>query len=123
MKFVITTLFVHAFLLSTNLALNTENYTAFIQELSHDDKFLEEYTIWSLKLFSQPDYVYGNPFTKFPCPIEKSNEDRSITTSVHNLRPSDVKCIAALGDSFTIGLGINAITPMDLLTENRGKIK
>jgi hypothetical protein len=45
----------------------------------------------------------------------------SIPTSVHTLRPSDVKCVGALGDSLTAGLGAHAITPIGLFYENRGK--
>ena len=117
LAFVLLTLF-----LSENLAFDAENYTAYIEELTHDEKFLEEYTKWSSKLFSQPDYLYGNPHGQFPCSIDKSNDNNNIPTSVHTLRPSDIKCIGAIGDSFTTGLGAHAITPIDLLFEDRGEI-
>lgn len=110
------------FLLNGNLAFNADNYINYIEDLSHDEKFLEEYTKWSSKLFSQSDYIYGNSHTKFPCSINKSNNTNDIPVSVHQLRPSDIKCVAAIGDSFTTGLGARAITPIDLLFEDRGDI-
>ncbi|CAF3768328.1 unnamed protein product [Rotaria sp. Silwood1] len=41
-------------------------------------------------------------------------------TSVHALRPGDIQCVAALGDSLTAGMGAHAITPLGVLLENRG---
>jgi hypothetical protein len=40
---------------------------------------------------------------------------------VHQLRPEDIQCVAALGDSLTAGLGAHAATPIGLVTENRGR--
>jgi hypothetical protein len=122
MKFVVTAFVLLTLLLSENLALDAENYTTYIEELSHDEKFLDEYTKWSSQLFSQPDYLYGSPHAHFVCPIQKPNSNDSISTSVHTLRPSDIKCIGAIGDSLTTGLAAHAITPIGLLSENRGKI-
>ena len=45
----------------------------------------------------------------------------TIPTSVHALRPSEIKCVGALGDSLTAGLGAHALTPVGLFFENRGK--
>jgi len=41
--------------------------------------------------------------------------------SVHALRPSDVRIVAAIGDSLTAGNGALAKTPLGLLTEYRGR--
>ncbi|KAK3774191.1 hypothetical protein RRG08_001326 [Elysia crispata] len=38
----------------------------------------------------------------FPCPLPKSNENPS---SVHKLRPGDIKVVGAVGDSLTAGRG------------------
>jgi hypothetical protein len=123
MKFFVTSFVLLTLSLGENLALDAENYSAYIEELSHDENFLEEYTKWSSELFSQRDYIYGNPHAQFLCPIDNSTDNNNnIPTSVHTLRPSDIKCIAAIGDSFTTGLGAHAITPMDLLFEARGEI-
>merc|ERR1712136_28854 len=42
-------------------------------------------------------------------------------TSVHALRPADVKLVAAIGDSLTAANGALASTPLGLLTEYRGR--
>jgi hypothetical protein len=99
-------------------SLNTNEYISSIAELSLDVKFVEEYLKWSVKLFSQPDYIYGIRNNPFPCQISKSEDE---PTSVHKLRPSDIKCVGALGDSLTAALGAHALTPIGLFTENRGK--
>ncbi|CAF4396932.1 unnamed protein product [Rotaria sp. Silwood2] len=41
-------------------------------------------------------------------------------TSVHALRPGDIQCVAAMGDSLTAAMGAHAITPIGVLLENRG---
>ncbi|CAF3349166.1 unnamed protein product [Rotaria sp. Silwood2] len=90
-----------------------------IDELSRDKNFLKDYAEWSFKLFSQPDYIYGRSPSEFPCPIPKTKRNNNPKT-VHELRPSDIQCVAALGDSLTAGLGAHAVTPAGLFTENRG---
>ncbi|NXO14029.1 PLB1 Phospholipase, partial [Oriolus oriolus] len=51
-------------------------------------------------------------------------EDRSPSsppaTSVHSLKPADVKIVAALGDSLTAGSGIASDTLQDVITQYRG---
>ncbi len=51
--------------------------------------------------------------------MEMKSEE--IPTAVHALRPDDIKYVAAMGDGMTAGLGAHAITPVGLLSENRGK--
>jgi hypothetical protein len=120
MKFIVTIFLLLALLIDVNLAFDAKNYTDYIEGLTRNEKFLEEYTKWSLELFSKPDYLYGESHKQFPCPTEKMNT--SIPTSVHTLRPNDIKCIGAMGDSLTAGLGAHAVTPIDLLSENRGEL-
>lgn len=117
MKVFLLTLVCFTFLLSENFALDVENYTAYVEELMQDEKFVDEYAKWSFQLFSQPDYLYGDLNKTFPCSITKNS---NVPTSVHTLRPSDIKCIGAIGDSLTAGLGAHAITPIGLFFENRG---
>ncbi len=119
MKFIIVTLIFSVIFIGENCALDIDNYTALIDELMQDEQFLDEYAKWSFKLFSQPDYLYGNLNQTFLCTVPK---DPTIPTSVHKLRPTDVKCIGAMGDSLTAGLGAHAITPLGLYIENRGLI-
>jgi hypothetical protein len=117
MRLIITALVFFTFFVGESRALNVANYTAYIEQLMQDEKFVEEYAKWSFQLFSQPDYLYGAPHDKFPCPPAK---DSVVPTSVHALRPSDIKCVGALGDSLTAGLGAHAITPIGLMYEIRG---
>ena len=117
MKFLLTALVCFTCLFHANFALNITEYSAYIEELMHDEKFLDEYAKWSFQLFSQPDYLYGDLNKTFPCPITK---DTTTPKTVHELRPSDVKCIGAMGDSLTAALGAHAITPVGLFFENRG---
>jgi hypothetical protein len=118
MKFIIAVLVLFVFI-GENRAFDVKNYTAYIDELMQDEKFVDEYAKWSFKLFSQPDYLYGDLNKTFPCPVTK---DSIVPTSIHTLRPTDVKCIGAIGDSLTAGLGAHAITPIGLYFENRGLI-
>ncbi|KAM6432625.1 phospholipase B1, membrane-associated [Rhynochetos jubatus] len=61
--------------------------------------------------------IYG---TNMPC-LDRSPSD-SVPVSVHNLKPADIRVIAALGDSLTAGNGA-ASKPhdvLDVLTQYRG---
>ncbi|CAF4525842.1 unnamed protein product [Rotaria sp. Silwood2] len=49
----------------------------------------------------------------------ENNPINVIPTSVHELRPSDIKCIAALCDSLTVGLEAHATTSIGLFMKNR----
>ncbi|KYO43461.1 phospholipase B1, membrane-associated isoform B [Alligator mississippiensis] len=58
--------------------------------------------------------------TSIPCPDHRPSN--SVPVSVHNLRPADIKVIAALGDSLTAGSGAAAKPNdvLDVLTQYRG---
>uniref|UniRef100_F1M7W5 Phospholipase B1, membrane-associated n=1 Tax=Rattus norvegicus TaxID=10116 RepID=F1M7W5_RAT len=58
--------------------------------------------------------------TKFTCP-DKDPSD-SIPTTVHRLRPADIKVIGAMGDSLTAGNGAGSSpgNVLDVLTQYRG---
>ena len=121
MKFMHSTLVLLVLFLGQHLALDAENYAAHIDALSHNETFLDEFAEWAFKLFSKSAYLYGDSHRQFPCQIKAIDSQRNVPVSVHSLRPSDVKCVAALGDSFITGLAAHAITPNELLVENRGK--
>jgi len=55
----------------------------------------------------------------FNCAVETSPE---IPTSVHRLRPSDIKVIGAYGDSISAGNGIGAENAPAVAIENRGEV-
>ncbi|CAF1145490.1 unnamed protein product [Didymodactylos carnosus] len=109
---------VFSILFSINVGLNIDEYVKEIDKLSLNETFVEEYYKWSFDLFSQPDYLYGEKMN-FPC-NPSLGDNKTTATSVHQLRPSDVKVIGALGDSLTAALGAHAITIAGLLVENRG---
>ncbi|XP_036290785.1 phospholipase B1, membrane-associated [Pipistrellus kuhlii] len=75
------------------------------------------YLSWPPKPREKPEVRDG---TEFRCPsMDPSNK---IPTSVHRLKPSDIKVIAALGDSLTAGNGAGS-TPgnvLDVFTQYRG---
>ncbi|XP_073905509.1 phospholipase B1, membrane-associated isoform X1 [Castor canadensis] len=48
------------------------------------------------------------------------NPSSSVPTSVHKLRPADIKVVAALGDSLTTAMGARPINSNNLLTSWRG---
>lgn len=122
MKYLQLTLVFLVLFSGQHLALDAEDYVAHVQALSRNETFLDAYADWAFALFSKPDYLYGDAHRRFPCPIEAPDSQRKVPVSVHSLRPSDVNCVAALGDSLTTGLAAQAITPNELLAENRGKI-
>ncbi|XP_058254299.1 phospholipase B1, membrane-associated isoform X2 [Hemibagrus wyckioides] len=65
--------------------------------------------------------IQTNPMaTSFPCTVTSSSP--SVPTSVHFLRPADVKVVAALGDSLTAGNGVGAgqNNVLGVITEYRG---
>ncbi|XP_065123542.1 phospholipase B1, membrane-associated-like [Paramisgurnus dabryanus] len=51
---------------------------------------------------------------------EDTAPSESVPTSVHRLRPGDIKVVAALGDSITVGLGAKAKNLVQLFSEERG---
>jgi phospholipase B1 len=107
------------FLINGITSLHEDEYVLAIEKLLLNKQFLKEYEKWSSKLFSDPDYLYGEKPAAFPCQISSKpvpNED----LTVHNLRPNDIQCVAAIGDSLTAGLGAQAKTPIGLVTEYRG---
>ncbi|KAK2194108.1 hypothetical protein NP493_2g07027 [Ridgeia piscesae] len=58
------------------------------------------------------------PVIDFNCEVTNSS---AVPTSVHKLRPSDIKVVAAMGDSMTAGHGIGAKNPLEIALMNRGE--
>ncbi|KAM9297857.1 phospholipase B1, membrane-associated [Morus bassanus] len=75
-----------------------------------------------LRTYKNSNYTYPNQTPNYGSQL--LCEDRSPSsppaTSVHSLKPADVKIIAALGDSLTAGTGIASDNLLDLNTEYRG---
>ncbi|XP_078503486.1 phospholipase B1, membrane-associated [Lissotriton helveticus] len=81
-----------------------------------------------LRTYKNSNYSYpGPPPTQKPIEnwgsdlmCSESGPSPKIPTSVHQLRPADIKVIGALGDSLTAGFGANATNLSNLRTEWRG---
>ncbi|NXM74715.1 PLB1 Phospholipase, partial [Serilophus lunatus] len=77
-----------------------------------------------LRTYKNSNYTYPNQTPVSNYGSQLLCEDRSPSsppaTSVHSLKPADVKIIAALGDSLTAGSGIVSDTLEDVVTQYRG---
>ncbi|XP_033736180.1 phospholipase B1, membrane-associated-like [Pecten maximus] len=90
-------------------------YRDFILKQRNNQTFLREYDAHA-KSWARGQSVLADKHV-FPC---EALEPIPPATSVNNLTPADIKVVAALGDSITAGTGINAVTPIGLLTQWRG---
>ncbi|XP_068088852.1 phospholipase B1, membrane-associated-like isoform X2 [Hyperolius riggenbachi] len=82
-----------------------------------------------LRTSKNSDYIYPPP-PPTPPPITNWGSDLecsdmmlisdSVPTSVHKLRPGDIKVVAALGDSLTAAFGARATSILNVATEWRG---
>lgn len=66
----------------------------------------------------EPNYFHYTPFkgrNYFDCGHDYTSNETS--TSVHRLRPKDIKVVSALGDSLTAALGSSANSIIGLLFE------
>ncbi|XP_061843241.2 phospholipase B1, membrane-associated-like [Nerophis lumbriciformis] len=80
------------------------------------------------RTYHNSNYTYVGP-SPTPAPNKNWGSDFScvdlapsdtVPTSVHKLRPADIKVVAALGDSVTAGTGAKARTLLDLNREYKG---
>lgn len=81
-----------------------------------------------IRTYNNSDYMYAGP-PPTPGPITNWGSDfscvdlapsDSVPTSVHTLRPADIKVVAALGDSVTAGVAAKANNLFDLSKQYRG---
>ncbi|CAN9507949.1 unnamed protein product [Ophioblennius macclurei] len=81
-----------------------------------------------IRTYKNSDYVYSGP-TPTPEPItnwgsdfscSNFSESATVPTSVHKLRPADIKVVAALGDYVTAGTGAKATSSLLLERDYRG---
>ncbi|KFP88878.1 Phospholipase B1, membrane-associated, partial [Acanthisitta chloris] len=75
-----------------------------------------------LRTYKNSNYAYPNQTLNYGSELlcEDKSPSSPPATSVHSLKPADVKVIAALGDSLTAGTGIASVTLQDLATQYRG---
>lgn len=120
---VIKNLFVLAcFVIPIASTFNATEYEAFLIRMSKDRVFFEQFEKNIQKALEiEPNYFAYTPFKsnsyKFEC---EKDSDPTIPTSVHKLRPQDIKVVGALGDSLTAALGADAETIIGLSWEYRG---
>jgi phospholipase B1 len=112
-------------ILDVGLTFKIDELSSLVQKLSKVDIFtqdFDEHVKYLEKI--EPNYFNYTPFDKpgfkFECDpdLMKSQET---PTSVHQLRPGDIKVVGAMGDSLTAALGANAKTILGLLIEYRGR--
>ncbi|RNA35913.1 phospholipase membrane-associated-like [Brachionus plicatilis] len=96
-----------------------DEYTDLINQFSKDSELIHDFeaNIGHI-LETEPNYFNYTSKTSFTCDLQVSDE---VPTSVHKLKPGDIKVVAALGDSLTASLGSNARTILGLLIEYRGR--
>jgi phospholipase B1 len=106
-------------------AFDAEGYKKHIMKLAGQAEFQTEFKNNVDYLLSlDPDYFNYNPSklrsSGFQCDTTDFTSAET-PTSVHALKPGDIKVVAALGDSITAALGADASTPLGLMYEYRGK--
>jgi len=100
----------HKKVLNTYPHLHEDQAEDFLKYLKGHEEFLKTLNLSKMAerqtpvTFSCPTYSYGN----------------TSPLSVHALRPSDIKVVAALGDSLTAGFGAKAKNIFQVFTEYRG---
>ncbi|XP_026175090.1 phospholipase B1, membrane-associated-like [Mastacembelus armatus] len=81
-----------------------------------------------IRTYNNSNYIYAGP-SPTPRPILNWGSDftcvdlapsDTVPTSIHKLRPADIKVVAALGDSLTAGSGAKAKNLLDLNKEYKG---
>lgn len=100
--------------------LDMLGYSRYVEELSQNETIVQDFENNINELLKQdPNYFDYMPkdFT-FDCEIVSDN---LTSRTVHQLRPQDVRIVAAMGDSLTAALGSNAKTVIGLLAEYRGR--
>ena len=97
---------------------SADNYESFKQFIQTGGAELEAENVYpdeeSPATPSNTPHLLG---AKFSCNVQTSP---STPTSVHQLRPSDIKAVGALGDSLTAALEADALTLLEITQEWRG---
>lgn len=105
------------------ISFDTNEYQDSIDYVTSNQSLIDDFTEHMKYLLElDPNYLDYKPEAEFDCEIT-NRVDSKVPTSVHKLRPSDVKVVAALGDSLTAALGGRANTVVGLLTEYRGEFR
>ncbi|XP_077996977.1 phospholipase B1, membrane-associated-like [Glandiceps talaboti] len=117
MKSVVVLLFAISVLSSPVFAnTNWEDFAVEVQQMSANVSQSRQNLLRSNLFRSSNDKAYG--LKSFRCDV--SVRGAAPATSVHNLRPSDIQVVGALGDSLTAANGAGASWVLEVLTEYRG---
>ena len=105
------------------ISINIKEYQEAITKFALNVTFVREFEEHMTRILEiDPSYLNYNPYNsflnKFNCPIIPPSEN---VKSVHELKISDIKAVAALGDSLTAAMGADAKTVLGLLFEYRGE--
>ena len=85
-----------------NYAFKTNEYLNAIKELTNDIRYEKDFNQHIADCLTiDPFYFSYKSNLTFDCDVQAGTP----ATSVHNLRPNDIKMVAALGDSLTAALG------------------
>ena len=93
-------MFAFVCLVALTRAYDIEEYKALIESLDQNATVQADFERYLAKLLElEPNYYDYTPFdSDFECKLEPSPQ---VPTSVHKLRPADIKVLGALGDSLT----------------------
>ncbi|XP_021369759.1 phospholipase B1, membrane-associated-like [Mizuhopecten yessoensis] len=118
-----TSLFIVALCVLSNAGASTwyERYVEFFQQTVPNNSTLvqmwkDHVTQYEIKHSKRATY----PIPAFTCPTGTASLGIAPRT-VHELQPSDISVVAAIGDSLTAGNGIDALTLIGDFTEYRGR--
>ena len=104
---------------SKNKGFNFGAYDSFINQINFNPNMQADFDNNMKRILEiEPNYFHYTPFkgrSYFQCGQDYTNNHTS--TSVHRLRPKDIKVVSALGDSLTAALGSSANSIIGLLFE------
>jgi hypothetical protein len=113
------------FLLNSIYLVNSLNNNVFfrnVRRLALDKNYQLEFEKHLKNLLTlEKNYYDFKPNITFNCDTNFSDQPKE-TTSVHKLKPTDIKVVAALGDSLTAAIGGLAKEVPELLVEYRGNL-
>lgn len=104
----------------SSVAGDYARYEEFVRQQSKNETFVRLFKQFVQQLQDQSQTLRTNVQEDITFPCTPYPQPEGKTTSVHKLRPMDVKVIGAIGDSITAGTGIKASTVIGLLKEDRG---
>ncbi len=106
--------------LATSLAFNLAAYDSFINQISFNPNMQDDFDSNMKRILEiEPNYFKYTPFkgrSFWQCGDDFLTPNTT-STSVHRLRPRDIKVVSALGDSLTAALGSSANSIIGLLFE------